>query len=172
MNRGHRGDSASPHALHQLPSAPPPPRPIIDPPCPTDTEARSSSDPPPRRAAAPGAAGQKINVGVAFAQCSCKGECTSLARALRSPKACLSSACLLRPTTTQDAVTPTTKVLGSNKLRQSLLLCLSMHAVPRLCWDEFMPNLRLKVPHMFVCLRTGLERARPKDCRTTAFTAA
>ena len=34
-------------------SAPPLPRPIIDPPYPIDPEARSSSDPPPRRAAAP-----------------------------------------------------------------------------------------------------------------------
>ena len=66
------------------PSAPPMPRPIIDPPYPIDPEARSSSDPPPPRAAAPGAAMQKINVGAAFAQCSCKGECTSLAQSTRA----------------------------------------------------------------------------------------
>ena len=66
------------------PSAPPAPRPIIDPPYPIDPDARSSSDPPPPRAAAPGAAMQKVNVGAAFAQCSCKGECTSLAQSTQA----------------------------------------------------------------------------------------
>ena len=37
-------------------------------------------------AAAPGAARKKINVGAAFAQCRCKGECTSLAQSTKVSK--------------------------------------------------------------------------------------
>ena len=37
-------------------------------------------------AAASGAARKKINVGAAFAQCSCKGECTSLAQSTKASK--------------------------------------------------------------------------------------
>ena len=66
------------------PFAPPAPRPIFDPPYPMDPDARSSWNPPPRRAAAPGAAVQKITVGAAFGQCSCKGECTTLAQSTKA----------------------------------------------------------------------------------------
>ena len=72
------------------PAPPPPaplaPRPIIDPPYPYDAEARSSTDPAPHMAAARGAVGVTVNVGAAFAQCSSKCKCTSLAQSTKNSK--------------------------------------------------------------------------------------
>ena len=73
------------------PAPPPPaplaPKPIIDPPYPHDAEARSSTDPAPHMAAARGAVGVTLNVGAAFAQCSSKCKCTSLAQSTKNSKA-------------------------------------------------------------------------------------
>ena len=69
------------------PPAPLSPRPIIDPPYPHDAEARSSTDPAPHMAAARGAVGVTLKVGAAFAQCSSKCKCTSLAQSTKTSKA-------------------------------------------------------------------------------------
>ena len=59
-----------------------------------DADARSSTEPAPHMAAARGAVGVKINVGAAFAQCSSKCKCTSLAQSTKASKAPPCLACV------------------------------------------------------------------------------
>ena len=157
-DRGHRRDSAPSHAIYtNYPFCTA--TTIIDPPYPMDPEAKSSSDPPQRRAAAPGAAGQKINVGVAFAQCGCKGECTSLAQSTKVSKSLPVSACLLKPATTQNAVALTTSVLGSNRLRPSLLPFFEYACSATSMLGQV--HAELKVPHVRLWLN-GLDVQDPR----------